>query len=236
MTVYFHAQCELKGFGGVGGFHCSDEGESVASYPLSVKNALSMSPENVLVMEMDEYRSFVKTLPQYPYFVTVEQKLTIGGALKLSFRNPPLIDKDETWPMFRTTNAARIEGSFRTVEANVTNLDALMTLAEILCFDIAIRVDNYGTALNITTRRYNKCLRHPGVVAAVVLSVLGAFFGAITLLVIWRKRRFNRLRAAALSSPLADAEMQEYGDTAKMIESTSGRFEIGDDDIDDPEL
>ncbi len=48
-----------------------------------------------------------------------------------------------------------------------------------------------------------------------------------------------------LSSPLSDeSELQElresgnrgYADTAKMIESTSGRFEIGDDDIDDPEL
>ncbi len=52
-------------------------------------------------------------------------------------------------------------------------------------------------------------------------------------------------RAAMLSSPLSDeSELQElresgnrgYADTAKMIESTSGRFEIGDDDIDDPEL
>lgn len=47
-------------------------------------------------------------------------------------------------------------------------------------------------------------------------------------------------RAAMLSSPLSDEselqELRESSGTAKMIESTSGRFEIGDDEIDDPEL
>jgi len=241
------APCDLST---IAGFHCSDDGDSVVVAPIVVHGPLTIPESNVLVLRLDELRKTMMVNGKQQPFLDVDGNLKLGGDLILSFDVVPENDKVESWLLFET-HTGPILGGFKTMRTNITSLGTLEGIAEDLCEEVNIGLLHYGTFVNLTTRRHNKCWdaakSHPGVVAAIVLSTLGVFFTIITLFVLWRKRRFERSRAAVLSSPLAEeAELQEmrladsksYSEAAKMIESTSGRFEIGDDDIDDshPEL
>lgn len=149
-------------------------------------------------MQLDDYREAAlklgATVPAPP-FLLVDGKVKVGGNLSLSFKNVPEEGVTETWFAIRS-NGGNIEGRFNEpVLVNVTDMGTLMSLAE-HCFDIAVTLQYRGSVLNITTRRHNICLenarRHPGVVAAIVLGVLSVVFSAVALLVLWRKRRFDR--------------------------------------------
>ncbi len=146
--------------------------------------------------QLDDYRDAALksgTLLSPP-FLLVDGKVKVDGNLTLSFKNLPEVGVLEYWHVIRSN--VDIEGRFKFVSSNVTDAGALMSLAEQLCFDIAVDVQYRGRVLNITTRRHNLCLenarKHPGVVAAIVLGVLAVVFSAVALLVLWRKRRFDR--------------------------------------------
>ncbi len=253
ITIYYLAMCLMYEYAPA---RCSDDGESVVGAPVEIKSAahqaLTMPADHALVLEADEYldemekRNLTSTMTRLP-FLLVNDKVTVGGNLTLSFSRSPEEGVAETWFVIRT-NTGNVDGRFAYLSANVTDLNPALQIAEDLCYRFDVTPTYSGPTFYVTTKRRNICLenarKHPGVVAAIVLGVLSVVFSAVALLVLWRKRRFDRSRAAMLSSPLSDeSELQElrdggkpYADTAKMIESTSGRFEIGDDDIDDPEL
>lgn len=243
MTIYYEAPCDLEFVQGV---WCNDDGESVIDSLIERKGDLVIPASSSLVLDMDSYRASMPPPPQsVPPLVSVAGKLTLNGKLRLAFSKGPDTDVSELWALFEAKDG-NILGRFTSITANLSDANILEEMCE--RFDLTVRQDR---VLWVSTRKRNICWEaaksHPGVTAAIVLSVLGVFFTMVVLFVLWRKRRFEKSRAAVLSSPLAEeAEMQEmrladtksYSETAKMIESTSGRFEIGEDDIDDshPEL
>lgn len=198
---------------------------------------------NTLVLDVDAFRSASHQADQP--FLLVNGQLNVAGALVLYFGAMPTTNALEVWPALRT-NTGKIEGQFASISSRFSS-NLLDQAEKLLCMQMELRRSATATqaVMNITSQLHNTCVEHPGRTAAIVCSVLGTFFAAITLFVLWRKRRFERSRAAVLSSPLADEAEQEmqavdksrYAETAKMIESTSGRFEIGDDDdMDEPDV
>lgn len=227
---------------------CSDDGESVISAPTRIDGNFRIPRNNTLILDMEEYRASIPAPPASPQpFVTATGEVVLGGKLVLAFSKSPDIDKVESWILFYSESSP-VSGAFDSVTANITDMNWFQEQEVRLCERFNIVTQTSGRLYSVTTQKHNICWdsakSHPGVTAAIVLSVLGIFLTAAVLFVLWRKRRFERSRAAVLSSPLTDeAEMQEmrmadtksYSEAAKMIESTSGRFEIGDDDIDDPQ-
>lgn len=240
IIISYVASCglsqQLKAFPG---FRCTDDGDSEISRPIHTPAGILVIPaETHLIVRLNQ--QFLSSGSPAPALDVPRMDIDKTATVKFIFTEAA--EKLPRWVAFHTRES-RIEGHFAQISAEYESLKELCQ---------AIRISNrtYRGDYVVDMTYYNECLqeieRHPVRAAFIFIGVFGALFTAFGMVIVWRKRQWERNRRSVLASRIDvdgnDTDDLEMGDirrrdegyeaAAKLIESRDGRFSITEDDSD----